>query len=55
MDEEREARFTGWMNKENQGLHVGWRKKTKVYRLFGKRDPRFTDWMKKEGQGLQVG
>ena len=42
------------MKKENQGLQVGWRKKTKVYRLGGEREPRFTGWMKKDNQGLQV-
>ena len=55
MDEEREPRFTGWVKKENQGLQVGLRKRTKVYRLDEERAPRFTGWMKKKDQGLQVG
>ena len=42
LTEEIEPRFTGWMKKENQGLKVGWRTRTKVYRLY-------------EELGLQVG
>jgi len=42
MDGEGESMFTGWVKKENQGLQVRWRKRTKVYRLDKKREPRFT-------------
>ena len=43
--------FTGWMEKKDQGLQVGRKKRTKVYRLDGEtnvycldgeREPRFT-------------
>jgi len=43
LDEEREPRFTGWIEKENQGLQVKCGKRTKVYRLD-----------EKENQNLQV-
>ena len=55
MDEERKPRFTGWMKKENQGLQVVWKERSKVYRLDEERRPRFAGLMKKENQGLQIG
>ena len=46
--------FTGWMEKENQGLQFEWRTRTKIYRLNKELEPKSTGWMKKENQGLQV-
>ena len=43
--------FTGWMNKENQGLQVELRNRTNVYRLDEEIKPRFTGWVKEENQG----
>ena len=52
MNKEGELRFTGWIKKENQGLHDEFRRKTKVYRMNREGEHMFTGWIEKENQGL---